>query len=247
MAEQRRTSYPSIPSKNWWDLRRQLNRTPSATVTPPYLATVLNISEASARNLVPPLLATGIIDENGRLTQLGNEWRHDEQYADACHRIAESVYPDELRHALPCPDPDRRSVENWFSRRTGSGEAAVNKMASFYLLLCQADPAPAEAGRTSRADGRGRAPREQARPTRRRAAGQPARTEPARVGEPSVPAAPEQPASQPRDGARVTVSRRPSLHVDVQIHIPADATADQIDQIFASMARHLGLSETSGT
>src|SRR5437868_12987972 len=106
MAEQRRTSYPSIPSKNWWDLRRQLNRTPSATVTPSYLATVLNISEASARNLMPPLLATGVIDENGKLTSLGNDWRNDDQYSDACSRIAESLYPDELRHALPCPDPD---------------------------------------------------------------------------------------------------------------------------------------------
>jgi len=32
----------------------------------------------------------------------------------------------------------------------------------------------------------------------------------------------------------------PSLHVNVQIHIAADTTADQIDQIFASMARHFG-------
>jgi hypothetical protein len=29
------------------------------------------------------------------------------------------------------------------------------------------------------------------------------------------------------------------VHVDVQIHISSDATAAQIDQIFASMAKHL--------
>lgn len=31
----------------------------------------------------------------------------------------------------------------------------------------------------------------------------------------------------------------PALHIDVQIHIAADASPDQIDQIFASMAKHL--------
>lgn len=31
----------------------------------------------------------------------------------------------------------------------------------------------------------------------------------------------------------------PPLHIDVQIHIASDATIEQIDQIFASMAKHL--------
>lgn len=31
----------------------------------------------------------------------------------------------------------------------------------------------------------------------------------------------------------------PALHIDVQIHISPEASADQIDQIFASMAKHL--------
>ncbi len=31
----------------------------------------------------------------------------------------------------------------------------------------------------------------------------------------------------------------PSIHVDVQVHIDPNASAEQIDKIFASMARHL--------
>jgi hypothetical protein len=31
----------------------------------------------------------------------------------------------------------------------------------------------------------------------------------------------------------------PTLHIDIQVHISADAAPDQIDQIFASMAKHL--------
>ena len=36
-----------------------------------------------------------------------------------------------------------------------------------------------------------------------------------------------------------TDSAEPSLHIDIQIHIDSTATAEQIDQIFSSMARHL--------
>lgn len=36
-----------------------------------------------------------------------------------------------------------------------------------------------------------------------------------------------------------TAPRQPEVHIDVQIHIASDASADQIDQIFASMAKHL--------
>lgn len=37
----------------------------------------------------------------------------------------------------------------------------------------------------------------------------------------------------------VDVASEPSLHIDIQIHIDSAATSEQIDQIFASMARHL--------
>ena len=34
-------------------------------------------------------------------------------------------------------------------------------------------------------------------------------------------------------------SQNPSLHIDLQIHISPEASADQIDSIFASIAKHL--------
>lgn len=34
-------------------------------------------------------------------------------------------------------------------------------------------------------------------------------------------------------------SNIPSLHIDIQVHISSEASADQIDQVFASMAKHL--------
>jgi hypothetical protein len=44
----------------------------------------------------------------------------------------------------------------------------------------------------------------------------------------------------PRPGPSVGSGRPvPAVHIDVQVHIPTTATNDQIDQIFASMAKHL--------
>jgi len=38
---------------------------------------------------------------------------------------------------------------------------------------------------------------------------------------------------------RAEIPRRPSVHIDLQIHISPEATTTQIDQIFESISRHL--------
>ncbi|MGD9889932.1 MAG: hypothetical protein AB7R89_04855 [Dehalococcoidia bacterium] len=48
-------------------------------------------------------------------------------------------------------------------------------------------------------------------------------------------------------GVRARAAFSPSVHVDVQIHIDPSASAEQIDQIFSSMARHLNLNPESGS
>jgi hypothetical protein len=44
---------------------------------------------------------------------------------------------------------------------------------------------------------------------------------------------------QAKTGAFVPLMKSPELNVNVQIHISADATKDQIDKIFESMGKHL--------
>lgn len=46
-----------------------------------------------------------------------------------------------------------------------------------------------------------------------------------------------QPASPMQHNA--SANHSPSVHIDIQIHISPEASADQIDQIFKSMAKHL--------
>jgi Family of unknown function (DUF5343) len=42
-----------------------------------------------------------------------------------------------------------------------------------------------------------------------------------------------------KSAAAPTGAPRPSLHIDLQVHISPDSTPEQIEQIFASMAKHL--------
>ncbi|MGH8067389.1 MAG: DUF5343 domain-containing protein [Candidatus Entotheonellia bacterium] len=133
-------AYPRIPSKNWWDLRKKAIQSPPKQVTAGYLQTVLDISEGTAKNLLPGLRAVGLIDDVGEKTSLMNDWRDDEHYPEVCRKIFEKIYPEELRSALPGLKPDRNQVKRWFARQTNTGEAAANQMAAFYMLLCEADP-----------------------------------------------------------------------------------------------------------
>lgn len=54
---------------------------------------------------------------------------------------------------------------------------------------------------------------------------------------PVSPASQDPPVAYPKGEQRE--SSEPSLHIDVQVHIDSSATSEQIDQIFASMAKHL--------
>ena len=106
-------------------------------------------------------------------------------------------------------------------------------MAQFYVLLAAGDPAGAE---------------QQDRPARRATA----KAQDNRVAGTSA----RRTAAQPRAATAATAAvvtqtavkeshqgsghrQLPDVHIDVQVHIDPAATAEQIDQIFASMARHL--------
>lgn len=49
----------------------------------------------------------------------------------------------------------------------------------------------------------------------------------------------QQPVGANVSGQNGRREARPNLHIDVQVHVSADASSEQIDQIFASMAKHL--------
>jgi hypothetical protein len=224
MANDKKSSFPLMPIGHWWALRGRFQQSIPGVVTDSYIATVLNMKEASARgNILPYLKQVGIIDENGRPLERAKNWRDDAQYKKVCSDIVREVYPPELLDACPNPQSDRESAERWFSNYTGSGQVAVRKMVSFYSILIEADPLKASESKTKKKN--------------------PSKTTPIRAKSPQqqISKKPERIKKNEDDKKQPDEqkSKIPSMNINLQIHISADASPDQIDKIFESMAKHI--------
>ena len=212
-----RKSYPKIPAKNWWTLRERFANSIPSKVDADYLQSVLGLSTpASAANVVGPLRVVGLIDESGAPTDRALDWRADATYVAVCEAIVTEVYPDSLRSAFPDPSADTEGVMGWFSRNTGSGRSASTAMTSFFGLLCEADPA-----------GRPTKPAATAKKPAKKAATSPQK----KSAKPKGTTEDKSETGRKRTG--------PELNINLQIHIDSSATAEQVDQIFKSMAEHL--------
>ena len=228
MAEKRKT-YPSIPTKNWWALRDQFKRRIPTAVTRGYIASTLNMSEESARaNILPALVTFGIVDQDWKPTERANGWRLDEQYTQVCQEIRREVYPQELIDSFPGPVVDITAVERWFMTKTGVGVDAAKKMAGVYAILTVADP--------SKADDDIKKGGPQTRKPKEKPAQSQAKPQPAPLSDALERSQEAIPSTSP---SFVASDFSPTLHLDIQVHISPDASADQIDQIFSSMAKHL--------
>jgi hypothetical protein len=110
-------------------------------------------------------------------------------------------------------------------REISVGQGAALRMASFYVLLAEADPKGEQASKEAQL---------QKTSTRNQVGTKtPARV---RVKEQRI----ERETSNGQQGKHVEqVQLGPTIHIDVQVHIPSGADPDQIDAIFASMAKHL--------
>ena len=227
-------TYPKISRKLWWLLRDRFKKTIPSFVTPTFVTSLAPMADASARsNVMSPLRELGLLDEENKPTQWATRWRHDEEYAAVCHEIRQKTYPPELVEAFPEPDAGQiEQIKTWFMKVGKVGEAAARMYADTYLLLSQGDPTkseekantniPARTLRTNvKAEGKAKV----------KAAAAPAEGHPAPMQENQHSS--ESPTSS---GHR----RMPAIHIDVQVHISPDTSAEQIDRIFESMAKHLG-------
>ncbi len=231
MAEEKeKKSFPMLPIAHWWQLRKQFKKSIPGAVTDNYVATILGMQPNSARaNVLPFLEDLGIIGEDNRPTERATLWRDDEHYAEVCKAILKEVYPQDLLDAVPDPNTNRAQAERWFAHRTGAGEAAVKRMAGLYAVLADAD---ASKQPDEKREAKERPPKE--RPPKERAAAS------APVG--STPTKAPHPSADPREHERQEREQNrsaPGININLQVHISADATPDQIDQIFASMAKHI--------
>lgn len=213
------TSFPQIPSTVWKNVWQILKRTPSRKLDDKVLAIELNVQRTAARQYQVELARLGILNEDGTPTPLAGRWRQDGDDPEIIREILQQAYPQDLLELAPPDDLDRDKVVRWFmSQNLGEG-AAKNKAATYMRVasgVSAIDTPPASAQPK-------KAPKAVA----------------ARTG-PRIPVARE--AGQSGKGAGKAAEmgqrRKPEFNVNVQIHISADATTEQIDAIFAAMSRY---------
>lgn len=222
MAEKK--SFPMLPGTHWWALRDKFKQSMPGIVTDSYLAAALNMQARSARaNILPYLKDVGLIDEEGKTLDLAKAWRDDHQYADVCKQIREAIYPEELFAVAPDPATNRATVERWFANQTGSGATAVRRMTQLYIILVDADVDKRKERKAKGKEKKAATPtkKAEAKPTEKKSVKAPA----------PDPRTPTPPPPSPQG--------MPGVSINLEIHISADASPDQIDKIFESMAKHV--------
>jgi hypothetical protein len=210
-------SFPQIPSTVWWGIRGILQRTPNATIDERFLGIHLGVQEAAARQYLTELKRVGLLTDEGKATPVAGRWRHDETYWPAVQEILKGVYPSGLLQVAPPGEADRGRVVSWFTRE-GLGSGTAGNKAATYLLIGSRTPNEAP-GRAS--------------------VSQKATSDSPRPQKPKAPK--ERPPVQKVQPANSQERRFDALplNINVQIHISADATTEQIESIFGAMRRYL--------
>jgi Family of unknown function (DUF5343) len=224
-----KVSYPYMTASQWHGIRDRLRKSVPKVVDVDWVMAALGTSEKGARNVLPQLRAVGLIGSDGKpVEDLVHDVRDDSSYAAACRLILESLYPPALLDTWPDPGEDPDKVAAWFMRNAGTGAATGRMQARLYLLLLSGEL-------PSRDESAKKAAVKRATPaTPRKQSAKNAST--ASVNQTDRQSAPDPTKENPPRGSN---SFGPALHIDMQIHISADASDMQIDTIFKSMAKHL--------
>jgi len=226
MAEDKKNGFPTIPAANWFSLREKFKQRVPSEINPSYIASALSMTTASAgANVLPALRSLGIVGEDGKPTELAYDWRDDDKYEEVCGKIIKNVYPQSLQDLFHDSSTSLENLKSWFMRIAKVGESAAMKFARTYLMLLQADIKQAKELTPNTAKPKSTATNK----PQKEAIKSPRKVE-QKVVEVQI-----------ADNERVQIpsSLTPSLHIDIQIHISPESSADQIDKIFESMAKHL--------
>lgn len=213
-------SFPQIPSRVWWGFRQLLKRNPNAKYNADMLAASLDVQLAAARQYLAELKRLGVLDDEGSATSTGLKWRQDETYAEAVDEISK-IYPDDLTVIAPPGSADRQTIINWFMRQQLGEGSAKNKTAT-YMLVTSAEPGDAVSRPSN--------PKDSESTTSRK---------PRKRSKSSPPTADDVESNRDSAPTNHTPIDAFPLNVNVQIHISADASSDQIEMIFQSMRKYL--------
>lgn len=203
-------TFPQLPSTVWRGVWKIFHDSPSRRLDDNILAVELGVQKTAAKQYRKELIRLGLLDDNGSPTDLAKSWRQDGDDRRVLEEILDHAYPEELRHLAPVDNLDRDKIVRWFmSQGLGSG-AAKNKAATYIRI----------ANGVSSDQPLEQAPRLRSTPAPRR----------------SVASKQQEQSKSPDElDLQTRPQKAPQLAVNVQIHISADASTEQINAIFSAM------------
>lgn len=208
-------NYPQLPKGVWHGVWALLRKTPNRKLDDRALAAELGVQSTAAKAYARELIRLSILDEDFKPTDLANKWRQDGEDPDVIHEILAASYPEDLRDLAPIDDLDRDKIVRWFMN-DGLGEGSAKNKTATYITL--AEGVGEDAAVPSKV-----APKKRAMK--------------AKTGQAERQLPPSKTKDRQVDKGRAETFA-PELAVNVQIHISADASTDQIEAIFASMKKH---------
>ncbi len=218
MADEK-ANYPQVPSTVWWGVRGILQSKPSVTIDAKLLAVSLGVQDAAATAYVKQLQNLKIIDTDGKATPIALKWRLDAEYPDAVAELLKLNYPDSLRDHLAPAAENREKIVQWFMY-DGLGKGAAGNKAATYLLIGTENP--------NGSDQTSKSKQLKAKPSATSS------KTPTKIKESE-----KKDEIQQGDAAGNLLSQSIPLNLNMQIHISAEATNEQIEQVFKAMRKYL--------
>lgn len=179
----------------------------------------MGVQITAAKAYARELVKVGLLDADFTPTELANRWRQDANDPETINQILRESYPPELLELAPPGEADRDKVVRWFMNE-GLGEGAAKNKAATYLMISSGVPDEPEQ--------RVAVPK---RPAKRPAS------------QPQTERPTQKPAAEGTSTKGHRTPGKPSLNVNVQIHISADASSEQIDAIFGAMRQYFDESD----
>jgi len=173
----------------------------------------LGYKSKNDRRILQVMKFIGFVDKSGKPERVWIDYRGKDHKKVLAQALIQS-YTD-LFHMYP--DACARAnddLEHFFSTRSMVGKQVIQKTVSTFKTLCEQSDF-SEVDSTPRTSSE---PKQEKKPAGEKAL-------------PSVKAA--EPVHLKTDMGM------PEIHIDIQIHISADSSPEQIEQIFSSMAKHL--------
>lgn len=221
-------NYPQLPTTVWRGVRDMLRKSPNRKLDERILAVELNVQQTAAKAYLNQLVGLGLLNDDGTPTALAEKWRQNDP-APAVEDILSKAYPQALLDLAPSESLDRSKIVSWFMGE-GLGSGSAGNKAATYIMIAQSatgEETNAKASTPARS-----------RPTAK------VTTKHRPATRPNI----DTPNGNDMNNANNGVNRndrqkKPDLNINIQIHISADASSEQIDSIFSSMKRYFNESD----